>query len=225
MPTFRVDSLREFKNLYNKHTKARIKRIKVAVVKTLKDCKRYVITTTLPIAFRELDKSLLIRQNQVNVPGVGATQHFSIGLAATAPHAEVVENGARPHYPPLEPILNWVKLRASQGKLTPKKFGALRGTTTKAHARNIAMTLHVMALMRKQATRTALRKAGFSKPALRAAMKQVQLYNTEDDYIKIAKAIQTSIGKNGTPPHKYMEKTVPYALVKLKLYVDMAVPD
>lgn len=36
-------------------------------------------------------------------------------IRSTAPHSGAVENGSRPHMPPIEPIVRWVKLRGMQG--------------------------------------------------------------------------------------------------------------
>lgn len=36
-------------------------------------------------------------------------------VVSTAPHSDAVENGSRPHMPPVEPIAEWVRLRGMQG--------------------------------------------------------------------------------------------------------------
>ena len=36
-------------------------------------------------------------------------------IVSTAPHSAAVEVGSRPHMPPIEPILEWVRLRGTQG--------------------------------------------------------------------------------------------------------------
>ncbi len=63
-----------------------------------------VIQSKAPKAFGE------IAQGIESIPRkTGAT------IRSTAPHSGAVENGSRPHMPPLEPIIKWVQLRGMQG--------------------------------------------------------------------------------------------------------------
>jgi hypothetical protein len=183
------------------------------LVKTLKAGKLYIIKVTLPIAFHELEKSLHIVKNDER----------TVSLVADAPHAEAVELGSRPHVPPLEPLIEWVKLRGMQGLYDMRH--KLKGTTTRQHAKNIAQTLHIMALGHKQGKRTAMRKAGFSKQAIRAGMAKQGLSNDINDPVEIARAIQQAIAKRGTRPHKYMANALPEIERQLDINIKLAIED
>jgi hypothetical protein len=67
--------------------------------------------------------------------------HWPTGAAAVydAPHAAAVEQGAKPHWVPLAPLVAWVRLRGMQA-LGPKSShrpadrGAIRGVGASLHA-------------------------------------------------------------------------------------------
>lgn len=99
-----------------------------------------------------------------------------------APHGAAVNNGSRPHYPPLEPLVAWVKLRGTQGLMTDRQIGRLPGTSTAAAARSVA------AMLRGH-------EANGAMPT--------------DAAEKVARAIQHAIGQHGTKPHHFVEKSMP----------------
>lgn len=103
-------------------------------------------------------------------------------IVVDAPHAAPVETGSRPHTPPLAPILEWVKLRAAQGLLSPRHIQRLPGQTTAAHARDIASALAGME----------------ADGALDVRAPE-----------RIARAIQQAIAKRGTKPHWYVRSSLP----------------
>ncbi len=105
-----------------------------------------------------------------------------------APHAVPVEVGARPHWVPLEPLVAWVKLRAAQGLLSPRQIGRLPGTTTQGHAISVAGQLRAME----------------ENGALDV-----------DAPVRIARAIQATLAKTGTPPHWYARDALPEIMMVL----------
>ena len=68
------------------------------------DMGRLIVYGKAPVAFGEL-RDGLIAEDRDN----GAA------IVSTAPHSAAVEEGSRPHMPPLAPLLAWVKLRGAQG--------------------------------------------------------------------------------------------------------------
>jgi len=106
-------------------------------------------------------------------------------IVADAPHAASVEKGARPHWPPLAPLIDWVKLRGMQGldargRVNPHR--RLTGSTTRYHAARIAGELHAMA---------------------QAGGQQIE------DAELIARGIQRAIAAYGTKPHWFMRSAIP----------------
>lgn len=131
MTTYHVKSLPELQRLIRKHNSERQKRVKKAIVSVAKRGRLYIISHTLPIAFRNLERSIHIEVSDDR-----------IAIVADAPHAEAVERGSDPHTPPLKPLIEWVILRGLQGTDNEVKPGRhSRGTTTKRHAEDIASEL------------------------------------------------------------------------------------
>lgn len=140
------------------------------------------VRRNVPVAFSELRDSVHVNDATV---------------VADAPHAAPVEFGSRPHWPPIEPIIRWVKLRGSQG-LTGASMGHLPGTTTPAHATAVAGAIAKMG-------------DGSVTPI--------------DAPERIAWAIAAKIAKNGTKPAFYMGAAVPVALDALRNEVNAALED
>lgn len=78
-------------------------RVRVAIRRTA-DVGRLIPFGKAPVAFGEL-RDGLVSEDRID----GAA------IVATAPHSAAVEQGSRPHMPPLAPILAWVRLRGFQG--------------------------------------------------------------------------------------------------------------
>lgn len=129
MTTIHCSSMAEFKRRLRSDMRKRQKRIERALKRTAKHARHYIVQFTLPIAFRTLEKSIKIDR---------ITGGWKV--IATAPHAEAVELGSRPHYPPLAPLVAWVKLRGRQGLAG----GRRRGTTTTLHARSMRKQLKAL---------------------------------------------------------------------------------
>ncbi len=103
-------------------------------------------------------------------------------IVVDAPHAAAVNYGSRPHTPPLAPLIEWVKLRGTQGLLSDRQIDRLPGTTTAGAARSVRSMLR------------AHEQGGAS---------------SVDSPVRVARAIQQAIAKHGTKPHHFIEKALP----------------
>lgn len=128
---------------------------------------RPVVKANVPVAFGEIRESVHADGTKVIVD---------------APHAAAVNNGSRPHWAPLQPLIEWVKLRGMQGLLTTRQISRLPGTSTWMHALSVADSL----------------SAHERNGALDV-----------DAPEKVARAIQHAIATHGTKPHHFMEKSMP----------------
>jgi hypothetical protein len=178
MAEIRVDSVREATRLA-KNTMIRMgKNVRMAAFGSAKQTATHV-RRNMPVAFGELRRSIRVEKG-------GTKSKVAARVFTDAPHAAPVETGSRPHWPPLAPLVRWVKLRGMQG-LTGRgglrtKFGRTAGTTTAGHAKGVAGTLRGME------SGGAL---GLGAP------------------VQVARAIQVAISKRGTKPHWYMRSAVP----------------
>lgn len=194
MATYVVGGFKELEKLFKEHQKSRNRRIHKAVVRAARHGRWYVIQFTLPIAFRTLEKSLQV-----------VARKGSVKLVADAPHAAAVEVGSRPHWPPLEPLIRWVKLRGMQAlKDNPKRRP--RGTTSVEHATAIGGVLKAMAVPE-------------------AGGEFTQLVGDIDAPEQIARAIQRAIGIGGTKPQWYMRSAVPEVKKHLDIEIRIALED
>lgn len=176
MKTVTVRSFDELEWLLKKDERERARAVRRAVYATARDGAR-ALKRAVPVAFGELRESIHAERSQGGARTV-----------VDAPHAVPIEVGARPHWVPIEPLLKWVKLRAAQGLLTPRQVGRLPGTTTQAHAVNLAGQLRAME---------------------RAGSLEV------DAPMRLARAIQTRLAKSGSRPHWYARSSLPAMLVIL----------
>lgn len=118
-------------------------------------------------------------------------------IRSTAPHSAAVEVGSRPHFPPIDPIERWVKLRGMQGQ--------------KEGARGVA---------REMARR--IKRAGESyefteikRGPNKGAMRRRKVRGTAVDAPReVALAICRAIAARGTKPTWFMQKSVP-TIVKI----------
>jgi hypothetical protein len=174
----RVDSFKELERELRKDLRKKRRRVAGAVRKTARMGATYV-RRNLPVAFGELRNSIEAKDATARAKGAAAK------IVADAPHAAPVETGSRPHWPPLAPLIAWVKLRGMQGLTGRKGKGPskrLPGTTTRGHAQSIAGQLRGM-------------ESGGSLDV-----------NAPE---RVARAIQAGIAKKGTKPHWYMRNAVP----------------
>jgi hypothetical protein len=170
MKTYQVRSLAELGALLARHQRERERHLRAAAASAAKGGV-IVVKRRVPVAFGELRES------------VHAEEHAQgAAIVVDAPHAADVEIGARPHMPPLAPLVEWVKLRGEQGLLSERQIGRLPGTTTARHARTVAGALGAME---------------------RGGALDV------DAPVRIARAIQQAIARRGTKPHWYARGALP----------------
>ena len=170
-----VRSLGELGRLFAKHQRQRQRRITTAVRQTAKEGAA-LVRANVPVAFGELRESLADKPTRTGAK-----------IEADAPHAAAVEVGSRPHTPPLEPLIAWVRLRAAQGLLSDRQLNRLPGTTTATHARAVAAQVRGME-----------RDGAVDADAPR----------------QIAFAIQQKIAQEGTLPNWFARRSLP-AIVEL----------
>lgn len=146
-----------------------------------------VIKDNVPVAFSELKDSIDVEITPNNIK-----------VIASAPHAAAVEVGSRPHTPPIEPLLKWVKLRGMQGltkrgkirkPLKVAKNGPSPRQLGRIQARHVATALQ--SYVREGAM-------DISGP------------------LEIARKIQRAISVSGTRPYHYIQKS----LSKVKYHLD-----
>jgi hypothetical protein len=166
MSTFSVNSFGALARLFAKHQKERQQKVERAARKAASKGVS-IVKRKIPVAFGELRES---------------AHREGTSVVVDAPHAAPVEVGSRPHMPPLEPILRWVKLRGAQGLLSARQQQRLPGTTTASHALSVAI-------------------------ALKAQEKDGAL--DVNAPLRIARAIQHAIAKHGTKPHWYARSALP----------------
>lgn len=110
-------------------------------------------------------------------------------IVVDAPHAAAVNNGSRPHMPPLAPLIEWVKLRGMQGLGTDRQLKNSPGNTTASAARGVA---------------------GMLAKHARGGSSDI------DAPRKVAMAIAMAIAKRGTKPHHFIERAMPEIRAILK---------
>lgn len=143
----------------------------------------HAVVPRIPIAFGTMRKS-------VHVDATEATAGH-VRIVVDAPEAASVEQGSRPHVPPLGPILKWVKLRGMQGI---DKKGELRSPTRNAWGPTTAAAAH----------RIASQIRDLEKQTLFTG-RHVEI----SAVLEIARAIQRSIGKHGTKPQWPVRRSLP----------------
>jgi hypothetical protein len=146
-------------------------RTNTGVRKAAREGRNHMARDTMPKAFGELIDSL----------DVTDTQHGS-RITSNAPYSAAVEVGSRPHTPPIEPLIAWVKLRGMQGLQPQGRLRQLAGTTTTSHARAVASQLRKM-------------ERGGSLDV--------------DAAEQVARAIQHAISEHGTKPTWFARRALP----------------
>lgn len=152
-----------------------------------------------PIAFKELSQGIIAFR----------TKEGAI-VRSTAPHSGAVEHGSRPHTPPIEPLIAWVKLRGKQG-LSSRK----RKFKSTAEHRSRAADLRVAASIRALSDTVTTRRG-------RAKVVSTPIDAAE----QVARAIQFAIAKNGTKPTFFMKQAVPEVerVVHSLIEIDLEAP-
>lgn len=113
-------------------------------------------------------------------------------VRSTAPHSGAVENGSRPHFPPIEPIERWVKLRGMQG-LEKGSRGAAREMAKRIKRAGVTYEFTEI-------------KRGPNKGAMRRRKVQG---TSVDAPREIAMMICRAIAARGTKPTFFMKRSLP----------------
>lgn len=169
MTTHIVKSMPELVALIKRHSKGRESRVRQAMRRACRLGASH-IKKNIPVAYGELRESVYAEATRIIVD---------------APHGAAVNNGSRPHWAPIGPLIAWVKLRGMQGLATQRQIGRLPGTSTASAARGVAKMLE------------AHEHRG---PAG---------YSDVDAAEQVARMIQRSIAAKGTRPHHFIERALP----------------
>lgn len=186
MATFTATSVSQLIGLIAKHAQQRTKKVQAAARRAAAKGRAHV-KRNIPVAHGELRESVHSEDAMIIVD---------------APHAAAVNFGSRPHTPPLEPLIAWVKLRGMQGLMTDRQQGRLPGTSTKSAA------LGVAGLLRAHET------GGASN------------HSPTDAAVQVARMIQQAIRRKGTKAHHFIEAALPElrALLGAELQAALASP-
>jgi hypothetical protein len=131
---------------------------------------------------------------------IGSARAVKVGEGAEirvdAPHAGVIEGGARPHMPPLQPILDWVRVNyaffgLTKSKLRRNDMNPPR-TERQARSRDWSALVHGM---------------------------------FEASVLEIANALRWKIYRHGSVPHWYMRNSLPKLRDVLKATVSRRMAD
>lgn len=179
MRVVKVSSLRQLTSVVKRDAKRLERKLDKARNHAARKTVPYV-RAHVPVAHSDLRDSLEVDGSRV---------------LATAPHAAAVERGSRPHFPPLEPLIAWVKLRMAQGLLSDRQIAKLPGVTTAHHALGVnAASADFVIARNRRGNATAL---------------------AIDAPRRIAYAIALAISKHGTKPSWFMRSSVPFARLML----------
>jgi len=220
MATFTFNSLKDAEKAIREDMRAREKRLKVAVRKAARQTRNYVVRETIPRAFAELAESVHVEDGKAG----------NSSVVADAPHAAAVENGSRPHRPPLEPLIMWVQLRGLQSitsKGMLRRAGSQSWSTVSSKSGSGAMSRNAARSIGEALKKQVGGKAGLA--AWHARASQGSLAQSELGHdpatVAVARAIQNKIAVAGTRPHKYMMRAVEPAIGFLDGFVQQALPD
>lgn len=198
MPPRQFTSLRDFAKQLRRDVRSRDRRLDSAIKKTSRQTRNFVMRETVPVAFGDV-------RDHIEVVD-GAPGNSSV--VASSPHAASLETGSRPHMPPVESLIAWVKLRGMQGISGQTKV-AKRDKT----GRYVGGTVDDW------------RKAPAKWAAKQLATKVRNGSSPVDAPTRLAWAIAGAIAKRGTRPQPFMKKAVPYAQEQLGEFVKAALPD
>jgi hypothetical protein len=212
MATKTFSNLKDALTAMRKDARMRTTRLKNAVRRAARDGARYIVDETVPTAFEELADSVHVE--------VGGRGTGSASVVVDAPHAAAVENGARPHWPPLDPIIHWVELRGIQG-IT--QTGRLVRSKKKIREEDASVTKHIAKRLRTELGGVSA-AASWRARASTGSLARSEL-GADPAVVAVARAIQVSIAKKGTPPRKYVQRAVYPTVAFLDEAVRRALPD
>lgn len=179
MAVIHCNGMADFKRRITADMKLRRQRLRVAVKKTARKGAQ-VVRQNVPVAFGELRDAIRDEPDRI---------------VADAPHAAAVEAGSRPHRPPIEPLIAWVKLRGMQALNPARSQGAKHGREAS----------------RWVGARLKESESGGSLDV--------------DAPRRVAFMIANAIAKRGTKPHRYMQGSIPAIVDILDADIRAALPD
>jgi hypothetical protein len=144
-----------------------------------------VVVPAIKASVHRYTGALIASAHTVKTPGGGAE------IRVDAPHAGVIEGGARPHMPPLQPLLDWVRVNLAFFDLKAPKQGRVMIGPVRTAAQQL--------------------RRDFS------ALRQNLFEQAVND---IANAIRWKIYKHGSPPHWFMRNSLPKLREILKATVE-----
>ena len=126
-------SARDFGNVLRKDMRKLKANVVTATHKTA-DLGRIIAFGNAPVAFGELRDGI-----------VDVKLESGALITSTAPYSAAVEEGSRPHMPPIAPLIEWVRLRGTQGLDAGAGAIGHPGSVASATARPIPPPAPVMA--------------------------------------------------------------------------------
>ena len=207
MPTYSFTSLSAAARAVERDSKARQRRVEGAVKKAARVTARVVAKDLVPKAFGELSESIHV------VDAINGS-----AVVADAPHAEAVELGSRPHMPPLDPIIRWVKLRGLQG--ITKKGNVVQNMSSSAGAQKLGSKAAA-----KSVGMSLAKQLEHNPKSMIAWRSRANMGAVDPATLAVAKAIQMSIAKQGTRPFRFMFAGITTAMAALDEFVRLALPD
>lgn len=193
----RFDNLRDFAVQFRRDIRNRTSRVNGAVKKTALQTRNFVARETVPVAFGEVRDSI---QATFLSPG-------NAEVSASSSHAAALEFGSKPHMPPIEAIIAWVKLRGMQG------LGATTVAKRASSGRYLGGT--VQDWRKSPAKRIAAQLKGMERGGALSV----------DAPTRLAWQIARGIAKKDTKAQPFMAKAVPFAAAQLDRFVTEALPD
>lgn len=177
----KVGSFKEMKEHFSEVLKLKKKKIERAIDRA---CGFAIaeIGKNVPVAFSELKDS-------IHVVETGSGESIEKSVVVDAPHASAVEVGSRPHTPPIEPLIEWVKKRGMQGLTSQGRVKRNRTRQGKIIDPNLEPARHIAKIIR--------------------SMQNSNKSTDTDAPEQIARAIQFKISKEGTKPTFFVSKSIP----------------
>lgn len=188
MAEFTFDNLHDFGVQYRRDTRSRQTRVEHTVGATARRVRAFVMRETAPVAFGDIRDHI----------SVVLAQRGTASVVASSAHAAAVENGSKPHMPPIESLIAWVKLRGMQGLTSQGRILRSSKDWRMDPAKRIAKQLRGMQ----------------SGKAL-----------SVDAPTQLAWAIARAISKKGTKAQPFMKRAIPYAISELDRLVKIAIVD
>jgi hypothetical protein len=129
--------------------------------------------------------SVKVGRGSIGSSRKGASGAPEVQLRNDAPHAGIIERGARPFWPPEQPLIDWAERKA--GDLSLAGFFEIAAGSFKT------------------------RKDGSLGYKGRASLKD----DDKKQVRRFARAVRFAISRRGLPPHYIMRRHIPYTIIKL----------